>query len=80
MYAGIFGEGVSTTTEKLEGFEQQGPGAGECDRSFPDVYICPIEGTGDLDCGQVDFRRFKVLLPGPHGFDSQGDCAGCKSD
>jgi micrococcal nuclease len=64
----------------VEEITQQGPGAGECDASYPDVCIPPIEVTGDLDCGQIDFRRFQVIPPDPHGFDAEGDGVGCESD
>lgn len=62
----------------LEDIQQEGPGAGECDPSYPTVCIPPIEVTGDLDCGQVSYRRFQVLPPDPHGFDAEGDGIGCE--
>ena len=64
----------------VEEITQEGPGAGECDPSYPDVCIPPIEVTGDLDCGQIDYRRFQVIPPDPHGFDAEGDGVGCESD
>lgn len=62
----------------VEEIEQQGPGAGQCDPSYPAVCIPPIEVTGDLDCGQIQYRRFEVLPPDPHGFDSDHDGIGCE--
>jgi micrococcal nuclease len=64
----------------VEEITQEGPGAGECDPSYPGVCIPPIEVTGDLDCGQIEFRRFQVIQPDPHGFDAEGDGVGCESD
>ena len=58
----------------------QGPGAGSCDPSYPDVCIAPIEVTGDLDCGQITDRRFRVVPPDPHGFDAEGDGVGARPD
>ena len=33
----------------------------------------------DLDCGDVEFRRFTVVPPDPHGFDGDSDGVGCES-
>jgi hypothetical protein len=51
-----------------------------CPVSPPCVSVPPIEVTGDLDCGQIDYRRFQVIPPDPHGFDAEGDSVGCESD
>jgi micrococcal nuclease len=64
----------------LDAIDQEGPGAGNCDPSYPSVCIPPIEVTGDLDCKQVDFRRFDVIPPDPHQFDLDYDGVGCESD
>ena len=48
-----------------------------CDPSYPGVCIPP--GPPDLDCGDVQYRRFQVLSPDPHGFDRDGDGVGCES-
>jgi len=48
-----------------------------CDPSYPGVCIPPA--PPDLDCGQVQYRRFQVLPPDPHGFDRDGDGVGCES-
>jgi micrococcal nuclease len=54
--------------------------SGECDlASYPDVCIPPIGISGDLDCGQVTYRRFRVFPPDPHGFDGDSDGVGCES-
>lgn len=49
-----------------------------CDPSYPDVCIPPY--PPDLDCGEIPFRRFRVLPPDPHGFDGRdNDGLGCES-
>jgi micrococcal nuclease len=52
-----------------------------CEPSYPDFCI-PI-GTPDLDCGDIDARRFRVLWnvanPDPHRFDGDRDGIGCES-
>ena len=48
-----------------------------CDPSYPDVCIPPY--PPDLDCGEISFRRFKVIGSDPHGFDRDGDGVGCES-
>jgi hypothetical protein len=47
-----------------------------CDSSYPD--ICVTIYSAKLSCGDIPFRNFKVLLPDPHGFDSDGDGIGCE--
>ena len=32
-----------------------------------------------LNCGDISYRRFRVLAPDPHHFDSDGDGIGCES-
>ena len=54
---------------------QAGPG-GNCDPSYPEVCITPA--PPDLDCKDVQFRRFKVLAPDPHRFDGNHDGVGCE--
>lgn len=58
-----------------------GGGGGNCEASYPDVCI-PI-GSADLDCGDIDARRFTVLWnvanPDPHRFDGDGDGIGCET-
>jgi len=48
-----------------------------CDRSYPTVCIPPY--APDLNCGDIPYKRFKVLPPDPHGFDRDKDGIGCES-
>lgn len=52
-----------------------------CEPSYPG--ICIPTGSADLDCGEVQWRRFEVRWdvanPDPHGFDGDGDGIGCES-
>lgn len=50
---------------------------GGCDPSYPGVCIPPY--PPDLDCGEIPDRRFTVVPPDPHGFDSDNDGIGCES-
>ena len=56
------------------------PVAGNCAASYPDVCIPPP--PPDLDCGQISFKRFRVVYnvasPDPHGFDGDRDGVGCE--
>jgi micrococcal nuclease len=47
-----------------------------CEPSYPDVCIPP--SPPDLDCGDVDHRRFTVYSPDPHRFDGDFDGLGCE--
>jgi len=47
-----------------------------CDSSYPDICITP--STNKLTCADIPYRNFKVVLPDPHGFDSDGDGIGCE--
>jgi micrococcal nuclease len=51
--------------------------AGNCDPSYPDV--CIPRPPPDLDCGDIPYRRFRVLPPDPHHFDRDHDGIGCES-
>lgn len=51
--------------------------AGWCDSSYPEVCIAPP--PPNLNCGDIPYRRFKVLRPDPHGFDRDGNGIGCES-
>ncbi len=56
------------------------PGGGErgnCDPAYPTVCIPPP--PPDLDCGEINFRRFQVLPPDPHHFDGDNDGVGCQN-
>lgn len=58
-----------------------GGGSSDCEPSYPDFCI-PI-GSADLDCGEIQYRRFTVLWnvanPDPHRFDGNADGIGCES-
>ena len=47
-----------------------------CDSSYPE--ICITKYSAKLICADIPFMNFKVLLPDPHGFDSDGDGIGCE--
>lgn len=49
-----------------------------CHPSYPDV--CIPYPPPDLDCGDIPYRRFRVLPPDPHGFDGDNDGIGCESE
>jgi micrococcal nuclease len=51
--------------------------AKNCDAAYPDVCIPPP--PPDLDCGDIPYRRFRVLPPDPHRFDGDRDGIGCES-
>ena len=51
--------------------------AGNCDPSYPDVCIPPA--PPDLDCGDITYRRFRVVGSDPHRFDADHDGVGCES-
>lgn len=53
------------------------PVAQNCDPSYPDVCIPPA--PPDLNCPDVNYRRFKVVGADPHGFDRDHDGIGCES-
>lgn len=48
-----------------------------CSPAYPSVCIPPP--PPDLDCKDVQFKRFTVLAPDPHRFDSDNDGIGCES-
>ena len=48
-----------------------------CSPSYPGVCIPPP--PPDLDCGDISYRRFRVLPPDPHRFDGDHDGIGCES-
>jgi micrococcal nuclease len=50
---------------------------GNCDASYPGV--CIPAAPPDLDCGDIEHRRFEVIAPDPHGFDGNSDGVGCES-
>lgn len=52
-------------------------GGGNCDPAYPGVCIPPA--PPDLDCGDVQWKRFRVVPPDPHRFDRDNDGIGCES-
>lgn len=48
-----------------------------CDPSYPDVCIAPP--PPDLDCGEIEYRNFKVEGDDPHNFDGDQDGIGCEA-
>lgn len=53
------------------------PPRANCDPSYPDVCIPPP--PPDLDCGDISYRRFRVIGNDPHRFDGDNDGIGCES-
>jgi len=53
------------------------PQQSDCHPSYPDFCIPPP--PPDLDCGDVNGKRFTVRQPDPHKFDQDGDGIGCES-
>ena len=53
------------------------PGS-ECHPSYPAVCIPPP--PPDLDCGDIEFRRFRVVGSDPHRFDGDDDGIGCEGE
>jgi hypothetical protein len=51
---------------------------GVCDPAYPTLCIPP--GSPDLDCGDIDARRFPVVGADPHRFDGDGNGVGCERD
>ena len=49
---------------------------GGCDAAYPDV--CIPAPPPDLNCGDIQHRRFTVLSPDPHRFDGDKDGVGCE--
>ena len=50
---------------------------GNCAASYPDG--CIPSPSSDLNCGDIAYRRFRVVGSDPHGFDRDGDGIGCES-
>lgn len=48
----------------------------DCDPSYPDV--CIPSPPPDLDCGDIPYRRFRVVGADPHRFDGDNDGIGCE--
>jgi micrococcal nuclease len=76
--AGVW-SAAPTPTPAGDGGQVQPLAGGDCDAAYPDFCIPPPSRVGDLDCGDVDGKRFRVLPPDPHGFDRDADGIGCES-
>lgn len=48
-----------------------------CDRSYPDV--CISSPPPDLNCKDIPYKKFRVLYPDPHNFDTNHNGIGCES-
>ena len=68
--------GGSTATTTTTVLPSPVGGGGACDPSYPDVCIPPA--PPDLDCGQITYKRFRVVGADPHGFDGNNDGVGCE--
>lgn len=53
----------------------------ECDTRYPtDNDVCIPLVQGDLNCGDISYRRFKVIVgQDPHRFDGDKDGIGCEN-
>lgn len=51
-----------------------------CDPSYPDWFVClpKTAPAQDLDCGEIPYRRLKVLSPDPHRLDVDRNGIGCE--
>ena len=68
--------GPATTGGPRPAAAPRGIVGGRCDPAYPTVCIPP--SPPDLDCRDVEQRRFRVLPPDPHRFDGEGDGVGCE--
>lgn len=48
-----------------------------CEPTYPDACIPPP--PPDLECSDIDERRFTVLPPDPHNLDGDGNGIGCEA-
>ena len=48
----------------------------KCDDSYPD--FCIPQSPPDLNCEDIQEKKFTVLSPDPHGLDGDGDGIGCE--
>jgi len=53
------------------------PPSANCSPAYPTVCIPPP--PPDLDCKDIPYKRFTVLAPDPHKFDSDKDGIGCET-
>lgn len=47
-----------------------------CDPAYPD--FCIASPPPDVDCGDIEYRSFRVFPPDPHHFDGDGNGIGCE--
>lgn len=69
--------GPATTGAGAATAPPRGIVGGGCDPSYPTV--CIPSPPPDLDCADIDYRRFRVVPPDPHRFDGERDGIGCES-
>ena len=69
-------QGAQGERKGLWGLAPEPEIVGGCHPAYPSVCIPPP--PPDLDCGEIPYRRFKVLAPDPHGFDRDKDGVGCE--
>ena len=76
-WAQTYGCGITKDTSVPKSSTTMEPTQSNCDPSYPDVCILPY--PPDLNCGDIQYKKFKVLQPDPHGFDRDEDGIGCES-
>ena len=74
--AGTESDPTANTDLESDTTTEQAVEQSNCSLAYFDVCIPAPEP--DLDCGEISYRRFKVLPPDPHRFDSDGDGIGCE--
>ena len=67
---------IMANATKIQTSESDSNSTEGCDSSYPE--ICITTYSAKLICADIPFRNFKVLLPDPHGFDSDADGIGCE--
>lgn len=77
QFAGIVAREALESEQQPQPMDPAGQD-GSCDPAYPDACIPPISEVGDLNCGDIEHRRFRVLQPDPHGFDGDFDGIGCE--
>lgn len=75
---GLWGSCKSQSSQQSQSTETvTQPTNQNCHPAYPGV--CISTPPPDLDCPDIAYRRFKVLPPDPHNFDSDHDGVGCES-
>ncbi len=67
---------VMVNASQTENSQSESNSLEGCDTSYPE--ICITTYSSKLICADIPFRNFKVILPDPHGFDSDADGIGCE--